>query len=192
MSRSIRTLATLTAASAVMLASACSEATPTDPGRTSGPPSGRAKGVSSIAFTLRCQTAFTFASVDPAGNPIIQIDEDCTFTFPKGRVRPATGSAQQTLYPDGTISSRIAYDFGNGDRLVGSFAEVATPPDSKGNLKFTGTETFSGGSGRFAGASGSDELTGEATIVDPTTISGVGRYKARGTLRLVESPAPTP
>jgi hypothetical protein len=183
-------MATLTAASAVILASACSEVTPTDPGLTSG--AGRANGVSTIAFTLRCQTAFTFASVDPAGNPIIQIDENCTFGFPKGRVRLATGSAQQTLFPDGTISSQIAYDFGNGDRLVGSFAGVATPPDANGHLKFTGTETFNRGSGRFTGVEGWDELTGEATIVDPTTISGVGEYRARGTLRLVESPAPTP
>ena len=192
MSRSIRTMAALTAASAVILASACSEASPTDPGLTPDPLSGRASGVRTIAFTLGCQTAFTFASVDPAGNPIIQIDENCTFTFPEGRVRAATGSAQQTLFPDGTITSQIAYDFGNGDRLVGSFAGAATPPGANGRLKFTGTETFTGGSGRFAGVSGSDELSGEATIVDPATLSGAGRYKTRGTLRLIETPTPTP
>jgi len=86
-----------------------------------------------------------------------------------------------TFNPDGTlhIVDVAIYTSANGDQLVGYFDGVGTFISST-EFSFVGTETYNGGTGRFADASGSAVLTGVAIFTSPN--GGIGEYAAKGTL----------
>jgi hypothetical protein len=125
-------------------------------------------------FRSSCQTSFTFTSPTT-----LHIDYDCKFRGLGKRFKHATGSVEQTLGPNGAVSNVTVYTFKNGDQLFATFAGTGSPPDANGVLTFTGAETFTGGTGRFAHASGTDALAGSASL-----ISNTGQFETRGVLTL--------
>jgi hypothetical protein len=68
----------------------------------------------------------------------------------------------------GTGSGRNRFVGGDGDELFGSFTVQAVPGPEAGSLMLEGRTTFSGGTGRFAGATGSAGFTGSGRFVSDT------------------------
>jgi hypothetical protein len=81
--------------------------------------------------------------------------------------------------PDGTLSITTSgkYTAANGDELFSSFVGVGTFA-SPFEVNFSGTETFIGGTGRFASASGSVANNGGAQFTSPA--AGVGWFNFEG------------
>lgn len=126
-----------------------------------------------IPFVGRCETSFVFI-----GEPTFTINSVCQMRG-IGRV---TGVMLQTLDFSQTattgligISSSIVYTTPNGDQLFATFAGTGsqTGPD----IQLSGVETFVGGTGRFAGTSGSGTSDGAASVLTST-----GYYSTTGTL----------
>jgi hypothetical protein len=89
-----------------------------------------------------------------------------------------TGEETVTFTPTGqSLVQSITYTGANGDQLFVNFDGTATPPDQNGVLSFSGIETVTGGTGRFAGASGSLSHTGTASLV-----THAGQSEISGTL----------
>lgn len=82
----------------------------------------------------------------------------------------------------GTLDNTATYTAPNGDQLITHFVSGTGQNTFDGiNATFEGTETYVGGTGRFANATGSSDLVGSA-VMNPATGSGVGEYVARGTI----------
>lgn len=79
-----------------------------------------------------------------------------------------TLSSEQTVVfnPDGssTITNTSTYTAPNGDQIFATFLGTVEPPDAAGNVCFEGTETYTGGTGRFTGATGSADIRGCASL----------------------------
>jgi hypothetical protein len=65
----------------------------------------------------------------------------------------------------------------NGDKLFSTF--VGTGVFTATGVSFSGTETYNGGTGRFADAAGSATLVGSAEFTSPS--AGVGQFSVEGT-----------
>ncbi|MEO8578216.1 MAG: hypothetical protein ABI556_16005 [Gemmatimonadales bacterium] len=82
-------------------------------------------------------------------------------------------SADQIITPgpDGIdYTNTGVYTAANGDVMRTTQVGFATPTAT--GLAFTGIETAVGGTGRFAGASGSAMITGSVTVTSPTLAAG--------------------
>ena len=88
-----------------------------------------------------------------------------------------TSTEAGTAGPGGSaVIGTATYTAANGDQLFTTFSGTATFP-TNGIVTFGGTETVTGGTGRFDGASGSFT---RATRVN--VILGTGQYEITGTL----------
>ena len=110
----------------------------------------------------------------------LRIELDCTLAH----LGHTTGVAFQTVTPLGppdgailttAIENATTYIAANGDMLDQSFVGTALINLETGNVRYIGTETFAGGTGRFIHATGTSELTGTASI-----FSGTGFYTVEG------------
>ena len=94
-----------------------------------------------------------------------------------GRTR-ASVEETGTFTPSGPrIAAVITYAAANGDRLVTSFSGTGTFPDQSGIVTVTGSETVTGGTGRFTGATGAMTRTVSVSVIRLS-----GEYETRGTL----------
>ena len=121
-----------------------------------------------------CQTMFALTS------PVsIHIEGTCHYSH----LGLTTSVAEQIImvFPDGTlhISNMAVYTAANGDKLYSTFAGTGVFT-ATGGVSFSGTETYDGGTGRFADASGSSTLVGSAEFTSIST--GIGQYSAKGTI----------
>lgn len=115
----------------------------------------------------RCSTVVTPVSQN---GPVqeLHIASDCNLTH-LGR---ATGQTTQFVTPIGPpaptvpllITNTTEYRAANGDRLMMSFLGTGQLDLSTGEVSFVGSETFQGGTGRFANASGSATIQGRASV----------------------------
>jgi hypothetical protein len=110
----------------------------------------------------------------------LRIDLDCTLAH-LGRT---TGVAFQTVTPLGApngailttaIENATTYTAANGDMLDQAFIGTALINLETGEVRYIGTETFDGGTGRFNNATGTSDLTGTASI-----FTGTGLYTVQG------------
>jgi hypothetical protein len=62
------------------------------------------------------------------------------------------------------ITNSTEHRAANGDRLLMSFLGTGQLDPITGEVSFVGTETFQGGTGRFANASGSATVQGQASL----------------------------
>lgn len=86
----------------------------------------------------------------------------------------------QTVDGTGVITGTVTYAAANGDLLNSTFNGYVTSPPGP-NVAFRGTETYTGGTGRFAEAFGSSELEGRATV-NYATGTGTGEYTTTGSI----------
>jgi carbonic anhydrase/acetyltransferase-like protein (isoleucine patch superfamily) len=123
-------------------------------------------------MAISCDTAFVFT---PTGS--VHIEGVCQYTH-LGRT---TVVADQNVIPqpDGSllITNLSVYTAANGDELHGAAVGTGnfTGPTS---VVFTGVETYEGGTGRFAGATGSVPFSGGAEFDTLTT--GTGHFAGSG------------
>jgi hypothetical protein len=71
---------------------------------------------------------------------------------------------------NGTATGSYQFVAANGDRLTASFSGKATPTATKGVLSIVETATITGGTGRFAGATGSFTCVRLFNTVTGTTV----------------------
>ena len=112
----------------------------------------------------------------PANVRHLQLVYDCRLLH-LGRT---TATAEETATFTATgpvISNTTAYTAADGDQLFVAFSGSGTPPDANLVVSVSGTETVTGGTGRFAGATGSLTRTGAVS-----TASLSGRFEMSGTL----------
>jgi hypothetical protein len=118
--------------------------------------------------------------VRPQPSGILEIDLSCHFRH----LGKTTGLLVQEVIPTGppvngvlpaALSATVAYTAANGDEPSGTSEGTATIDPVTGNVEYQGTETYSGGTGRFALASGQSFLQGTAS-----TVTNTGFYVTSG------------
>ena len=122
-------------------------------------------------FSGSCSTVVVPQGPPPSpGVPqLLSITYDCTLAH-LGRT---TAVVQQVVSfsnagPSGvllSLANTTTYTAANGDRLLATFQGSALLDPKSGDVAFVGMESFHGGSGRFANATGSSRLDGTASIV---------------------------
>ena len=119
-----------------------------------------------------CDTEFAFT-----GPTTAIVTGTCRY----GHLGLTTCEAAQSVTPqlDGTllIENEGVCAAANGDELFTSFSGIGVQT-ATGGIVFSGTETYEGGTGRFANASGSSSLAGSAQFTGPGV--GVGSFSFRG------------
>jgi hypothetical protein len=94
-----------------------------------------------------------------------------------GHTTAAATETGTALAGGSSVAGTAVFTAANGDQLVTTFSGMATFPDQNGIVTFDGTDTVTGGTGRFAGASGSFT---RATRVN--VFLGTGQLVLDGTL----------
>jgi len=121
-----------------------------------------------------CQTMFAFTQTGS-----IDIEGACHYSH----LGLTTSVAEQIIMPGpgGTllIVNTTVYTAANGDKLFSTFTGTGVFTSATG-VSFSGTETYEGGTGRFADAVGSATLVGSAEFTSPS--AGVGQYSVAGTI----------
>lgn len=130
-------------------------------------------GAEDRPMAATCDTTFAFTGPTSA-----QVLGTCQFRH----LGLTTAVADQTIIFTGpttlSITNTVVYTAANGDELHSSFAGTGTIGPA--GVTFVGVETFSGGTGRFAHASGSMVDRGTAAFSSPAT--GVGQFTGDGTI----------
>lgn len=138
-------------------------------------------------FRGSCGTVITPQPDVPAGAlAVLKVDVVCRLSHLGLTVG---GTDREVVYPDGEPTGgilpikisieHITYIAANGDELWTTFAGSGGLDLNAGKATFQGIETFVGGTGRFAGASGQAHTSGEGSLVTNTgslTTSGSVRY----------------
>ena len=149
--------------------------------QTIGPSLSRG-GKSEVPRPLKgqCDTEVTILSIGPDGRLDLSIEYTCrishlglTHNTVVQSVIPA-GPPTGTLLPV-LVNNTGAYVAANGDRLDSSFTGTGVTNLADFTAVFEGTETFLGGTGRFANASGTAHIQGTAAL-DPATGTGTAHF----------------
>lgn len=137
-------------------------------------------------FRGSCDTAIT-PLTGPGEIPIVlAVDVVCRLSHlgltvggtDREVVVPAGPPSVDGILPIYISVERITYVAANGDELRSTFAGPGELDLNAGTARFEGVETFVGGTGRFAGASGQTRTVGEGSLVTNT-----GRLATSGMLR---------
>jgi hypothetical protein len=132
-------------------------------------------------FAGSCSTVVTVLTPPGVFPQELRIDSECLFTH----LGHTTGVSMQRVTPTGQagvvvtaqLDATTVYTAANGDQLSQSFIGAGTINVQSGDVAFVGTETFAGGTGRFADATGSSDLHGTASIFTNT-----GFFSTKGRL----------
>jgi len=124
--------------------------------------------------------AFTTVFVSDGNPPIAQIT-----VLGEGQVTPlgkATAATTNQLVNLNTGESTATYTYAaaNGDTVVVEEKFLSTFNPTSGRVTFDGTYVVTGGTGRFAGATGSGTLSGSAVFTGPN--NGIGSFTQLGTI----------
>jgi hypothetical protein len=171
----------ISAATLVTLAACSSTDQPTGPSLDRG-------GESQVTRPLkgRCDVEVTIVSIGADGRLDLIEEYTCQISHLGRTHNTVTQSVIPTGPPingflSGIVNNTGAFVAANGDRVNSSFSGTGVTNLADFTAVFEGTETFSGGTGRFAGASGSAHVQGTAAL-DPTTGRGRGQFTIQGTL----------
>jgi hypothetical protein len=134
----------------------------------------------------RCETDVTILSIAADGRLELRDEYTCEISHlglahntPLQSVIP-TGPPSGGLLPAIVINTG-AFVAANGDRVNSSFTGTGVTNLTDFSASFEGTETFLGGTGRFAGATGTAHVEGTA-VLDPTTGKGKGQFTLTGSI----------
>jgi hypothetical protein len=124
--------------------------------------------------------AFTTVFVSDGNFPIARIT-----VIGQGQATPlgtATAATTNQLVNLNTGESTATYTFAaaNGDTFVLEEKFLSTFDPTSGRVTFDGTYVVTGGTGRFAGATGSGTLSGSAVFTGPN--NGIGSFTLLGTI----------
>jgi hypothetical protein len=141
-------------------------------GTAAAPVSARPKG--QVPFTASFDTQFQINSPPPILHLTVQGEGRASHmgsseTFTNNQVVNVMTGASTATY---TVIAA------NGDTVV--FDDVFTTAPTSDGVTFAGTYTIVGGTGRFAGATGSGSVTGSAQFTGPDV--GVGEFTFVGTI----------
>jgi hypothetical protein len=134
----------------------------------------------------RCDTEVTIVNVAPDGRLDLLEEYTCQISHLGRTHNTVIQSVIPTGPPTGPFLPSIVNNTGtfvaaNGDRVNSSFSGTGVTNLANFTAVFEGTETFSGGTGRFANASGVAHIQGTATL-DPATGTGTGQFTIDGTI----------
>jgi hypothetical protein len=134
----------------------------------------------------RCDTEVRIVSIGADGRLDLIEEYTCQISHLGRTHSTVTQSVTPTGPPvDGFLSGIVintgVYVAANGDRVNSSFAGTGVTNLADFTAEFEGTETFSGGSGRFANAAGTAHIEGTA-VLDPATGTGRGQFTIQGTI----------
>lgn len=156
------------------------------------------KGKKEVSIKGSFATTFQFiplVCIDPlSGTPV-----DCgtAGAIPVVVSTPFTGVGRLSHLGRSTVASEQTVDFtktppeltgtdeftaANGDKLFATHSGVSGVPDAQGNVTFSGEYIFTGGTGKFKGASGSAEFTGTANLA-----TNKGEFSLRGKIKYKKS-----
>lgn len=167
-------------AAVLLTVSGCSEHSPTAP--TASAVAARSAATAGAAspirpFDGRCDTAFTFHPLpgDPANLLRLHIEYVCQLQH-LGRTTAVAEQIVTFTGPTSAIASNTTtYTAANGDLLFASW--TGTSVGGGPVVTFSGTEVYTGGTGRFADAKGSSLISGTASFATNT-----GQFTLLGTL----------
>jgi hypothetical protein len=134
----------------------------------------------------RCETEVRIVSIAPDGRLQLLEEYSCRISHlgltrnTVSQVVVPTGPPVNGVLP-GAVTNTGAFVAANGDRLNSSFTGTAATDLATFTARFEGTETFSGGTGRFANAFGTAQVQGTA-VLDPVTGTGTGQFTMEGTI----------
>jgi hypothetical protein len=137
-------------------------------------------------LTGRCETDVTIVSIGADGR-LDLLDE---YTCEMSHLGRTHNTVVQSVIPSGPptggllpgiVTNTGAFVGANGDRVNSSFTGTGVTNLVNFTATFEGTETFVGGTGRFADASGTAHIQGTA-VLDPTTGTGKGQFTIVGTI----------
>lgn len=153
------------------------------------------RGKKEVSIKGSFATTFQFnplVCIDPlSGTPV-----DCgtAGVIPVVVSTPFTGVGRLSHLGRSTVASEQTVDFtktppeltgtdeftaANGDKLYATHSGISGAPDAQGNVTFSGEYIFTGGTGKFKGASGSAEFTGTANLA-----TNQGEFSLRGKIKL--------
>jgi hypothetical protein len=125
-----------------------------------------------------CTTEITVVPTRPG----YALSLDMTGTCQLAHLGRTTMVIQQDFAFDGSIVNSTTHTAANGDLLLSNWYSAPGESTSDGiNAVFAGTETYVGGTGRFADVSGSSRVQGTA-VLNFATGAGTGAYTTRGTI----------
>jgi hypothetical protein len=132
-------------------------------------------------FGGTCTFASTVLPPEPGQPPnVVRFRADVVCHLTHLGLTTAVAEETVTFTPTGSaFVTMVTYTAANGDQLFTTQTGTGTPPDQNGVAHFSGTETVTGGTGRFAGASGSFSVTGsisQATRTGQIELSGTLSY----------------
>ena len=134
----------------------------------------------------RCDTDVTILSIGADGRLDFSIEYTCQLSHLGRTHNTVIQSVIPTGPPAGVLLTGIvnntgAYVAANGDRVNSSFTGIGTTNLADFTAVFEGTDTFLGGTGRFADATGSAHIQGTA-VLNPATGTGKGQFSIEGTI----------
>jgi hypothetical protein len=153
------------------------------------------KGGKQVSIKGSFATTFQFiplVCIDPlSGTPV-----DCgtAGAIPVVVSTPFEGVGRLSHLGKSTVASSQTVDFtktppeltgtdeftaANGDKLYATHSGVSGAPDAQGNVTFSGEYIFTGGTGKFQGASGSASFAGTASLA-----TNKGEFSLRGKIKL--------
>ena len=126
----------------------------------------------------RCTTDITVVPTRPG----YVLSLDMTGVCQLAHLGRTTMVIEQDFAADGSIVNSTTHTAANGDLLLSTLYSAPGESTSDGiNAVFAGTETYVGGTGRFAHVSGSSRVQGTA-VVNVATGAFTGAYTTHGTI----------
>lgn len=117
-------------------------------------------------------TAASQDCINPAGVPVLNLPMSFAFVSQSTAAGGSTGTTSST--------TGLTFTAANGDRLFVSYSGLLTAQSFGAPHAVTGAFLITGGTGRFAGASGTGTVTGYEDISQGT--SGFGQVYLNGTI----------
>lgn len=157
----------------------CAQDSPTEPASLTSAVAARAQAARPAGGS--CTTRLEFLAPTEGQPPNVQritFEADCILRH----LGKATATFSETVTFTGPntatfVSTDLIYVAANGDELYARIDDGAAVLDAQGGVTLTATEMYTGGTGRFAGATGSGAITGQASVV-----TQVGAYKSSGSI----------
>ena len=118
--------------------------------------------------------ATTFVQV-PTSNPMV-VTLLISCVGQAAHLGNSTASLVHTVdFSTAVQSGPSTYTAANGDQLFATYSGIAGAPGPNGVLQFAGVQTFTGGTGRFSGVTGTSLVQGTANV-----FTGVGQFTFSG------------